>query len=199
MIHTFAYRTKIGEKEFQHMIHAQDVDSSLSSWINQIKALQGQVYSFNLNLIQKICYEFENGKIELRHEKDHSYLVYRIDNMPQITYIDKINKGAPDFIAKTTYLLTNEGGRNNYAASGYRPHFQIEGKKEMTSAEQIFVGKDKIYPGESVVAEIRILWIDAFEGLLYEGLKFKLGEGSRIVAEGEIIEVINKKLKRASS
>ncbi|MBL4703578.1 MAG: hypothetical protein JKY54_03595 [Flavobacteriales bacterium] len=58
------------------------------------------------------------------------------------------------------------------------------------------MNKDKVFSGESVLAEIRILWIEAFEGLLDQGLEFKLGEGERIVTVGVIKKVINQKLKK---
>jgi len=66
----------------------------------------------------------------------------------------------------------------------------------MTSAEQLFVDKTKVFPGESVTAEIRILGLLTFKGLLYPGLAFNLSEASRIIGNGLIKEVFNQELLR---
>ena len=199
MIQTFIYHTEIGNREFQHTIHARDIESSLAKWIDQLESLKGQVYSFDLKLVDKIRKEFDLEKIDLTVNETATQLLYSVDGTLQITYINKVEKGPPDFIADLTYLKTEDGGRRGYAASGYRPHFQIEGRKEMTSAEQLFVDKDKVFPGESVTAEIRILCKEGFEGSLYRGMKFKLGEGNRIVAEGKITDLINENLKKPAA
>ena len=185
--------------KFQHTIHSENIESSVSKWLIQLEDLKDQVYSFDEKILKLIRTAFYSDSIELIKNDKLSYLKYVIDGKYQLTYIDSVQKGLPDFTADLKYLTTEEGGRKGYAASGYRPHFQLTGKKELTSAEQIFVNKDKVFPGESVSAEIRILWIEAFEGLLYKGLEFKLGEGKRIVAKGVIKEVINQKLKKESS
>ncbi len=199
MIETFRYRTTIDNKEFQHTIHSENIESSISKWLVQLEDLKDQVYSFDEKIFTLIKSEFDSDRIGLMKDDKLSYLKYVIDGKNQLTYIDFVKKDLPDFTANVKYLTTEEGGRKGYAASGYRPHFQLIGKKEMTSAEQLFINKDKVFPGESVSAEIRILGVETFEGLLYEGLEFKLGEGNRIVAEGVIKEVINKKLKKESS
>jgi elongation factor Tu len=199
MIESFRYRTTIGNKEFQHTIHSENIESSISKWIVQLEDLKDQVYSFDEKIFTLIKNEFDSDRIKFIKDDKLSYLNYVIDNKNQLTYIDSIKKGLPDLTANMQYLTTEDGGRKGYATSGYRPHLQIKEIKEMTSAEQLFVNKDKVHPGESVLAEIRILGVKTFEGLLYEGLKFKLGEGNRIVAEGVIKEVINKKLLKESS
>lgn len=102
----------------------------------------------------------------------------------------------PDFIAKIRFLTTEEGGRTGYAASGYRPAFKLPDQTEMTSAEQKFRGTDKVNPGQEVISEIRILWIDAFEQKLSVGTTFELREEPKIVAKGQIIEVTNERLRK---
>jgi len=116
--------------------------------------------------------------------------------MGPIDINDTIRKPKPDFIARVQYLTSEQGGRTGYAATGYRPAFKIPEKKEMTSAEQKFIGTDRVEPGEEVLTEIRILWIEAFQEQLEAGTKFELREGDRIVAIGEIQEVRNEKLKK---
>ncbi|AHM60045.1 protein chain elongation factor ef-tu [Flammeovirgaceae bacterium 311] len=198
MIQTFTYRTEVGDREYQHTIYAKDVESSINKWLTNIEDLKNQVYSFDPISVDKIVAQFSNNRINLQKSGQLHYLTYFIDEKPQVTYIDTVRKTAPDFVARLDYLTTEAGGRKGYAASGYRPHFQIEGLNVLTSAEQIFIDKDKVYPGETVTAEIRILSTDTFAGLLYEGMDFKLAEVVRVVATGKILEVLNEKLKITS-
>lgn len=102
----------------------------------------------------------------------------------------------PDFIAKVRFLTSEEGGRTGYATSGYRPAFKLADQTEMTSAEQKFQGTDKVNPGQEVISEIRILWIEAFEQKLSVGTDFELREGPRVVAKGQIVEVTNERLRK---
>lgn len=110
------------------------------------------------------------------------------------TFQSKIGKGGPDFIARVMYLTAEQGGRKGYAISGYRPHVKFEGRKELTSGEQRFIDKEKVFPGETVTAEIRIIMKDIFKSSLFVGQNFEVMEGSRLVAREEILEVINSSL-----
>lgn len=101
-----------------------------------------------------------------------------------------------DFNAKLKYRTTEEGGRNGYAASGYRPHIEFDNYPEyLTSGSQTFINKEKVYPGDTVDAEINIIGTEYFAKRLYIGKKFKFCEGSRIIGSGEITEVVNKELE----
>ena len=102
----------------------------------------------------------------------------------------------PDFTAKLFYLTSEQGGRNSFASSGYRPHIQFSHKKYNTSGQQIFLNKEIVKPGENVEAEITIIAIEEFRNELYPGMLFKFCEGSRIIGFGEIIEIINKELEK---
>ena len=198
MIQTFKYRTEVGDREYQHTIYAKDVESSINKWLTNIEDLKHQVYSFDPITVDKLLAQFSTKRIDLQKSGHLYYLTYFVDEKPQVTYIDTVRKTNPDFVARLDYLTTEAGGRKGYAASGYRPHFQIEGLSIKTSAEQIFIDKDKVYPGETVTAEIRILSVDAFAGLLSEGMHFKLAEVDKVVATGKILEVLNEKLKITS-
>lgn len=102
----------------------------------------------------------------------------------------------PHFIARLKYLTSKEGGRKTAAHSGYRPHIKFEGSKYLTSGQQVFIGADKVNPGESVDAEITIIATDVFKNYLYPGLKFHFAEGPRIIGTGEIIKVLDKSLEK---
>ena len=81
----------------------------------------------------------------------------------------------PDFIAQVRYLSTEEGGRRTPARSGYRPHFKLPYKEWLTSCNQEFLDKEIVNPGDTVFAEMKILWIEAFEHCLAPGDSFSLG------------------------
>jgi len=158
--------------------------------------LQGEIYSFDSSTVELVKEEFENRRIELFTNEDVNYIRFLVNGKQKVCLIEIIDKRQPDFIAEVDYQWTEDGGKINYVMSGYRPHFQIAVKPDMTSAEQLFVDKTKVFPGESVTAEIRILGLLTFKGLLYPGLAFNLSEGSRIIGNGLIKEVFNQKLLR---
>lgn len=101
-----------------------------------------------------------------------------------------------DFIAILTYSTAENGGRSHYAATGYRPAIKFSFDDRMTSGEQKFLDKEIVYPGETVIAEIRIVWIDIFIGKLKKGTQFGFYEGARMMGVGEIIEIINEELQQ---
>jgi len=101
-----------------------------------------------------------------------------------------------DFIAELKYNSFEEGGRNIPAYSKYRPHIEFENFPEMkTSGQQVFLGKEKVYPGETVTAEITIISSDYFKGKLSIGHKFIFCEGENIIGSGVIIKFINSELE----
>ena len=63
----------------------------------------------------------------------------------------------PDFTAKLYYKRTEEGGRKTAAKSGYRPQIKFAFSEMQTSGQQVFIDKEIVYPGESVIAEITII------------------------------------------
>jgi len=196
MIEAFSYRTKINSKEFSQTIYAKDIYTSLNFWLAKIDDLQNEVFSFDKEVVSAIQSQIIDKSAKILKNDFNHHIVFSIKDIICITYIDKLKIKEPDFTANLYYLKTTEGGRKNYARSGYRPHFKIDAKKEITSAEQIFIEKDKVFPGESINAEIRLLSKDQFTNLLYNNLAFKLYEGDKMIAKGQIMEVINKDLKR---
>lgn len=94
------------------------------------------------------------------------------------------------------FLPTEQSGRKGYASSGYRPHIEFDNYPEyLTSGSQNYIGKEKVKPGEKVKAEIAILGTEYFTKRLYENMRFKFCEGSRLIGFGKIIEIINDELK----
>ncbi len=104
-----------------------------------------------------------------------------------------------DFIANLKYLTTEEGGRKTPVfATGYRPQIKFDFDEMQTSGQQTFLNKDVVYPGETVVASLRIIAVEHFSNRLTEGMPFEFREGSRIIGTGKITDILNNKLKKAS-
>ncbi len=102
----------------------------------------------------------------------------------------------PDFVATLTYRTTEQGGRKTPAASGYKPQLRFPFDIMTTSGQQKFIGKDMIYPGETIDAEIRILSVEYFKHKLEVGMSFEVREGLKITGTGIIKEIINAELKK---
>jgi translation elongation factor EF-Tu-like GTPase len=100
-----------------------------------------------------------------------------------------------DFIAKLTYLTTEEGGRKTAANSGYRPQIKFDFDEMITSGIQTFIDKESVLPGETVNAKIKILAAEHFANQLNEGMEFEITEGPKTVGHGKIIQIINSNLK----
>ena len=94
--------------------------------------------------------------------------------------------------AEIYYLTTEEGGRSSFVYSGYRGIFHYGG--QYNSAAQEFIGQIKCYPGNIVKAYMAFAAPEAQIGRLYEGLKFDITEGTRIVARGTILKIFRKDL-----
>jgi hypothetical protein len=198
MIQTFSYTIETPERSFHYTIHSSDLESSVSKWINLIEDLQNEVYSFNRSEVEKINQQYLTGNFRISFEKEPFFLNYKVDDKYQLVNVKRVDKGDPDFIAKVSYLTTEEGGRKGFAASGYRPHVKFDGRKELTSGEQLFTDREKVFPGETAMAEIRILAKEIFKNYLYTGQHFSFSEGARLIGRGQIIEVINLELLAAS-
>ena len=104
----------------------------------------------------------------------------------------------PDFIAVLTYKTHEQGGRSLPVVSGYRPGITFPFDKMQTTGQQIFMNKELVYPGDVVEAEIRIPSVEYFANQLTEGMTFNFSEGETIIGTGEIKQIINERLRKAS-
>ena len=124
------------------------------------------------------------------------WFMSRVNASPEL---DNLNvKIKPDFVAMLKYKTAEEGGRKTAAHSGYRPDIKFSFDKMLTCGFQTFIGQEKVFPGESVKAEIKINATEYFKGQLYEDLEFDFREGQNIIGTGKILEIINPKLKASS-
>ncbi|WP_316753884.1 hypothetical protein [Pedobacter gandavensis] len=101
-----------------------------------------------------------------------------------------------DFIATLIYRTTEQGGRKTPAKSGYRPQVKFDFDEMQTSGQQIFIGRELVFPSETVDAEIRIIAVDYFASKLTEGMEFEFREGATVIGTGKIKFIINDKLKK---
>ncbi|PWT98819.1 MAG: hypothetical protein C5B52_11525 [Bacteroidetes bacterium] len=65
-----------------------------------------------------------------------------------------------------------------------------------SSAQQVFSDRDRVYPGETVMASITLASPNYFEGALSVGMEFEFGEGNRIIETGVLTQIINPSLKK---
>ena len=84
-------------------------------------------------------------------------------------------------------MQTEEGGRLQWAKSGYRPLVRVEDLHASGSIE--LLDRDIIQPGDE--CEVNITFLDRayVESLLKVGKVFDLTEGVRKVGEGEVLGV----------
>ncbi len=100
-----------------------------------------------------------------------------------------MNRPNPDVEAQITFLRTEEGGRQGYALSGYRPQFFYDGEDH--DAVQEFMDKEKVYPGDTVTVRLHFLRPELLFNRVRIGDSFKIREGVRVVAHGKITRILN--------
>lgn len=96
--------------------------------------------------------------------------------------------------AKIYLLKPEEGGRTTAIYSGYRPNHVFE-KPNDSKNIQTYIGdiqfddQDSIQPGETKTVTVRFLRNTVVEQFIKVGQKWFINEGTRLIAEGEIIEI----------
>jgi ADP-ribosyl-[dinitrogen reductase] hydrolase len=101
-----------------------------------------------------------------------------------------------DFIATLHYKTTEEGGRQNPAGSGIWQLIKFPFENGQFGGRQFFYDKDVVLLGEDVIAAIKLLMPDYFEGKLEEGLRFDFYDGPKLSGTGVITEILNQKLQK---
>ena len=110
----------------------------------------------------------------------------------------EIENSKADFLATLTYKTTDEGGRKTAARSGYRPQIKFDFEEMQTSGQQTFIERKIVFPGDVIVADIKLVSEEYFEGKLKEGMMFEFREGETIIGTGKIKCIINNKLNVSS-
>jgi translation elongation factor EF-Tu-like GTPase len=95
---------------------------------------------------------------------------------------------AKDIEVEMTFLTSEEGGRRTPARQGYRPQFYYDGHD--WDAAHTYIGTDEVLPGQTVRAYLSFLSPDLQVGRINPGLEFLIREGSRTVARGRVLQVL---------
>ncbi len=98
------------------------------------------------------------------------------------------------FIAVLKFKSPEQGGRNTPAYTGYRPQIKFNFSEMQTSGSQNFIGKEKVNPGEEVLAEITVASPQILKKQLEVGMPFEFREGKIIIGTGQI-KLINDKTR----
>lgn len=99
-----------------------------------------------------------------------------------------------DFTAFITLIKTEDGGRQSFTVSGYRPTLHFEGIDYNGSGQQIYPEVDRVFPGDDAIADITLISTTPYENKLKEGQEFSFFEGNRYVGYGKILKIVNKNL-----
>ena len=99
--------------------------------------------------------------------------------------------------ARITFKSTNDGGRAGPVAPGYRPNhafekYGVDKQINYHIGEIQFDEREYIYPGETALVTVIFLKLGSIERFLIPGQKWFVYEGARLVAEGEILYLIEK-------
>ena len=103
----------------------------------------------------------------------------------------------PDVEAEITFLRTDEGGRKDYALSGYRPQFFYHGEDH--DAVQEFVDKERVYPGETVTVRLSLLHPELLCDHICVNDRFEIREGLKTVGLGKITRILKLSENAAAS
>lgn len=180
-------------KEFTlpERIYADNLENSLLKWIALIND-PGTKRQYNEELKALMNQSKTPSFRKLMGSDNTFYLVF---TSGRTIYVNQ-EEILPDFIADLEYSTTENGGRKGYALSGYRAHLKFFFSQSMTSGEQVFVDRDRVYPGAKVRAQVRILDHFTFRHALSDKMTFEFCEGSKAIGVGKIIEVTNEELKK---
>ena len=182
---------------FPDLIYAENLDDSIGRWTLYIaeNSSSSKFYA-ELSLVVN---GINNMKMEKVKEASNFYqLIFKSISVTRKVFIEEIAT-TPDFIANLNYLSTEDGGRTGFAHIGYRPLVKFPFSKYYTSGEQIFLDRDKVFPGEDVKAQIRIIDKITFRGALEVGMAFEFCEfPNKPVGTGQILEIHNNELKKSS-
>src|SRR5262245_42006695 len=102
-----------------------------------------------------------------------------------------------DFVAEVKYKRTEDGGRRGFVASGYRGQIKFPFTERQTSGQQTFQDKERVYPGETATATIRVVSPQFFANALQEGMEFEIREGPIIVGFGKLLKILNQSLLKS--
>jgi translation elongation factor EF-Tu-like GTPase len=86
-------------------------------------------------------------------------------------------------------------GGNEGIGQDYRPTHDF-GHSVLNDGRHMYPGRDLVQFGETVTAEITFLAPEYQRGWLYDGMAFKIQEGSKIVGHGVIRTVFDPQMRK---
>jgi len=92
-----------------------------------------------------------------------------------------------DFLAQITLLTDIPYPKINGVRSGYRPHHQFPGLDFLVSGQHHYQDNVLHYPGETLVAQIKIVHWPYVQDVVQIGTDFEIYEGSRLIAKGSVM------------
>ena len=101
----------------------------------------------------------------------------------------------PDIEAEIRFLTTEEGGRHTAVRSDYRPDHAMGHPEILNGARHIFLDRESVEPGGSARSQMIFTVPEYQYGRLFVGMEFTVQEGSKIVAKGRILRVLNADMK----
>ena len=146
---------------------------------NAWKITSGSSIAELINISSRFCNQSDFDKIV------EGFLNYYIQEFKKV-----------DFIAELTFFPTMQSGRKTPASSGYRPQVKFDFTEKQTSGQQTFIDKEIVYPGDKVLAKIKVLSPHFFAEKLEDGMKFEFREGATIIGTGELKNIINSRLEK---
>lgn len=103
-----------------------------------------------------------------------------------------------DFVAQLCFKKTEDGGRTNFALSGYRPQVKFSFTEIQTSGQQTYIDNKMAFPGDNINALIKLATKEHLKGKLREGSNFEFLEGEKVIGTGRILLIKNDELRKAS-
>jgi len=95
----------------------------------------------------------------------------------------------PDLIIKVKVLTEEDGGRKTPFFNGYRGQFHYNDSDWDASYD--IVNKSEAKPGEDVELQLETAGKEIHFGKFEIGKEIKIREGSRIIAKGKVIKILN--------
>lgn len=104
-----------------------------------------------------------------------------------------------DFVAQLYFKKTEDGGRIDFALSGFRPQVKFNFAEMQTSGQQTYIDNKMAFPGDNINALIKLATTEHLKGQLKEGTTFDFLEGDTLIGTGRILKLKNEELIKASN
>lgn len=114
--------------------------------------------------------------------------------MELFSFVDQLEEGPPRrVLARMSFLSTDEGGRRGPCWGAYRPNHNFGGPHD----RQFYIGQlqipegEVVHPGETRNLEVLFLNGPGLTDLLHVGCRWRIQEGEKLVANAEVLKVLN--------